>query len=387
MSVSHIEKFETITIAANGQRVLLEETISGTILSLHPAFLKPGTAKPISFTEVENVASSPETGICITWKAINGLQAKSAIRSLKPLHSSLEVSFSNLGSTDIAAATLFPIHFPAEGPGACAVGITELRTLVTGRSGKSRLAKLRDEDQVSERFGAWFTPSGLPMVFVGALGIEANSPSRELLPKVSFHGARGKILSLGVECPCEGAVIHAGQTVELPVFAIVVGNVGIVETIAWWKELAGVGDEVVEAFEPSGAIPDVEEEDFAEIEVIAKNNVTESVEEIALEDMSDSDEETGGSDEIGDDADEDTDNDVEGLVDYDELTEEEGALWGEVSRPRRCAFLQRKLRETEGVWPRWGCGRAYLPMTGMAARTKDHWRRGTMKPDSGSKEE
>lgn len=344
----------SLTLAVNHERLLLEEPISNSILSLHPAVTLAEGARPRVFTEVDGFATFTDR-LEVTWKAIDGVEAATSLHLISKQHMKVTVRFSVATGASVALTAVHPVYVPAEGPGACALGMHELRTLGAGRAGlPPRLLRMQGDAIYSDNLGAWFAPTGNPSLLVALLG--AASPVQFVT-----SGARGKIVSVNALA----AAPVPGETAEYT-FLLAVGNLDAVDELRAWAESEGAElapDGLLDIALSGEVTPLEEEEEVVEepVAVAEEEAADEGVAEEAQEEIA-----AAGAEPIAETTSAETD--IEPWhddFDPSDLEVKPGSM--------RCAMFQRALRATEGVWPRWAAGRRYAPLTGMSARTRSRW--------------
>jgi hypothetical protein len=414
----------TLTLAVHREHFLLEDSASNSVLSLHPAIHFSGKADPDLCTELEGFSTSSDK-MEVTWKPIQGIQMTSSLKVVKPLHLQLTLRALNIGNAPVDVAALLPLCVRMEQPGACALGMHELRTLGAIKVGRPlRLRKVQGKSIVSLNFGAWFAQLGNPCLFLGALADA--SP----VPEIRTEGARGKILSLGVRCPVASEQIAPGESVEVSSFLLIIGNVDVRDAIETWQELTSadltvqpvpdfkssdpiddnepeeepeevaeeepVTAEVTDAAESEGAPEEApveaSEPEPAEASEAAEVEETAATEEMQEETSEEAAEETANQEEEPESAEPveaepeletaisepaEAESEVEETLAFAEAREEIGAAEGHspLLKPSRTAAFQRAFRRTEGiVWPRWAAGRRHLPQSGPSSRSRRNWR-------------
>jgi hypothetical protein len=302
------------------------------------------------------------------WKPVAGLRAVSVLEEGDSEgRYVLKVRFSNVGTSPIALRAVHPLHVPAEGSGALALGNEGLRTLVLNRTGDAlRLSRVHGEDLTSPGFGVWFTPAGVPVALMGALGAW---PAQ---PVFRVDGSRGKILDMLIDCPLKDFVLDAGGEMDEIVLWISAGGLRARDELKAWAEISQdpLLKAALEDFKPDAPVQ--EEEETVEVEADLEAEVRQEFEEEIREAMKEPEPEPEPVEESSEAAKQE---DGTGEAAPPDAQTAPSILAGAVKAFPRTATFQRALRKLEGVWPRWASGRRYVPMTGMAGRTKDHWRR------------
>ncbi|NQU42556.1 hypothetical protein HQ520_04675 [bacterium] len=350
-----------LTLAINQERFLLEDPDSNSILSLQPAFMPAGATRP---SRPEGVAgfATLDRAISVTWQPVSGIQAETSLVLEDAGRLRLETRFTNVSSQGILLASLFPLRIPVEGPGACALGLHDLRTLASRRPGRApRLVGVQGDALWNSLFGACFARSGSPMLLLGPL---SEGPSC----RFRVEGARGKVAGLDVECDAGDKALAPGDVVSAPPLRLVIGNFEIREELQDWAEHFGNDRvlELLEGFSPSAEIVEEEpEEELAEPEAELTEPACEGDTPVGEAAAGDGNEEehVGGSDPEEDTA-----------TVLDSAAFQPSARASRDRLPRTATF-RRALRVNEGIWPRWASARRHPTLTGTSARGRQHWKR------------
>lgn len=351
-----------LTVAVDGEHFLLEDPVSNSVLSLRPAVTFDGDAQPSACGCIKGFLTADDR-IEVTWETLEGIVATSVLEaepedaepdeeSGLPARLRLRLRVENQSGEPIGAEALHPLFFPAEGPGACALGLEDLRTLASQRADMPpSLMRLHGEGLSSTVFGAWFAPAGSPMLLLAAL--EGNEPA----PRFLFTGARGKMLSLSAAWPVQDSELAPGARVETASLLLVVGNRNIQEELEGWAGRLGAAGTPVQApeFDPSGEVTELEPDDREEAEFEEDFALAEG-EEPAPDEVQEFE---------GDSA----------PVDASEGVTPGLTLAHRASSFRRAMRNTRAFQETgQGIWPRWAAGRRHEPLSGAGARTRGYWR-------------
>jgi hypothetical protein len=332
----------SLTLAVDAGHFILEDSVSNSVLSLHPAIRFEGAAKPQVLSHVEGFSTSSGC-MSVTWKTEEGLEAVSTLSLEDTPRFRLEFRVTNSGKRPLTVDCLCPVFVPPEGPGACALGMHDLRTVVLPQGGGApRLHRVHGGMISNSPFGAWFSDSGQPMLLLAAL------PGPSPKPLFLVEGARGKILHLSVECPAGGISLAPGESISAVPLRLVIGNYPVKDVLLEWA--AGWQDSTVASclkdFDPTGALSEPEaeavmtaadsrasEENPAAPDTVQPSAPTPKEENPSREDR-----------EIADPS--------------------GGAAWS----LGRCALFRRALRANEGIWPRWAAGRKYAPLKSASIR-------------------
>jgi hypothetical protein len=335
-----------VAVAVDAQRVLVEDAASHTILSLQPGVRLPGRINSARFTEVAGFSTGSDR-FEIDWAEIDGWTATSRIDVLAPGALRLSVQIRNASSSTLELEALCPICVPEEGPGACAVGVHDLRGLYPTRpGGDPQVVRMHGESLGNDRFGAWFAQSGAPSLLIAALrDTDSGEPVR-----LESAGVRGKILGIRFDSPVGNSRLQSGETTESVALLLSFGASDIREKIDAWLDR------------------------FAEFAVAPFSNdfdpASEPAEIVTVEDVPEAPEAEEESDEpVVDDEVEMSETDIEAEGD-EILTDDEFDDLRIPETYRRCAVFRRALRLSEGVWPKWGTGRRYPAMTGAHLRVR-----------------
>ncbi|HBF34350.1 TPA: hypothetical protein DDW35_07275 [Candidatus Sumerlaeota bacterium] len=349
------------TLALNDERFILEDPASNSVLTLHPALRFPNTSKPQYLTRINGFLTA-EDRMEVIWQKSGDLEAITTLRLLEGGRLRLEFRVTNQGDTPIALTSAYPLYIPAEGPGTCALGMHELRTLGYLRNPAApRLRRVHGSDILSQDYGAWFTESGRPCFLLGAL-------DAGFTPTLfTTEGGRGKILELSVECPRETQPLAPGETWNAPAFLLALGQHDITTELKNWLSATSVAD-AVQLPDPLNVGAEIDDnepepepaptaEEIAAAEALAAAEEARKVEEEARKVETRLALEQPETEAIAmEESAEETDDDM--VIDW------------HPQHLSRCATFQRALRASEGVWPRWGMGRRYFPATGDVARSR-----------------
>lgn len=221
----------SLTLAVNSQRLLLEEPISNSIISLHPAITFAPETRPRPMDEVDGFSTSPDC-LEVTWKSVDGIQATTSLHLLGKQRLKLTVRFTNTSGAPVPTEALHPLYVSHEGPAACALGMHELRTLGSSKTGHfPQLLRVQGKAILSDFFGVWFAPTGNPSLFLGTL------ESPDIPVQFVTSGARGKIVSMDISVS-NNLEINAGESIEFA-FLMALGNLDAAAEIRSWAEGAG----------------------------------------------------------------------------------------------------------------------------------------------------
>lgn len=362
-----------LTVAIDTDRFLVEDAPSNSVLSLHPAVTFSNETKPISCGNLTGFAAHDDR-VKISWEKINGLMLTTTLKVVndpeypQSCRYTLQLTVNNPSDDAVTIDKVHPICFQPQGPGACALGLEELRTLGALRSGeKNQLMRLQGDAIYSTHYGAWFSPMGSPVLLLATL--DAQAPAVQFL----FGGARGKMLSLRADVSCDHRELAPGESVELPAMLLVFGDFEINEELNLWIERVGdirIAGTVPE-FTPSDEIIDPEPEPEVEEEVLEDEPEEETSDEVKSEEEEQS---------VADEEEEEsavTDEEEEESNDLDDAFFEGITIW----RAGRCAAYRQAMRRTRGfsetgkqTTPRWGSGRRHQPINGCSIRTRGYWR-------------
>jgi hypothetical protein len=381
-----------LTLAIDSGHLILDEPATNSILSLHPAVTLAGEKKPRLCTALEGFAVSSQQ-VAVTWKPVADLELTTCLnlieepeetegRESKNPRFVLQVRARACGATPVEIATLHPLCIPEEEPGACALGLEDLRTLGAYHpQNPPRLLRLRGNAIHSRLLAAWFSPVGYPLFLLAARSATLPWPTFEC------SGARGKMVGMRVNCPT-GYRLQPGETVETPPLLFVLGNHDVQEEIATWK--AEFDDpeaaSLIPAFDPSDTPIEEEPEVIEEISEPAQEAEEASTESLEIEETPGADAETEievtESQPTTDETETDRDSEQGGLepdvTDPDTL-----ALSWAITKLsfRGCAGFRRSAAQTRSALetgrpasPRWASGRRYQPVAGTSLRTRGYWR-------------
>lgn len=385
-----------LTLAIDAGHLILDESTTNSILSLHPAVTLAGEKKPRPCVAVEGFSVSSHQ-VAVTWKPVAGLELTTHLNLLAPSSETeeanqthprfvLQVQARACGAAPVAIASLHPLYIPEEEAGACALGLEDLRTLGAYHpQNPPRLLRLRGGAIHSRLLAAWFSAAGNPMFLLAARSATLPWPTFECT------GARGKMVGMRVNCPTEQR-LQPGETLETPPLLFVLGNHDIQEEIEAWK--AELNDpettSLIPVFDPSDTPIEEEPEviETPEPAEIAETTAPESPEPEAPSSSETDSKETESEILIPEsETQEDTKTDDlsgETTVLEDEETDPDTlALSWAITKLtfRGCAGYRRASAQTRSALetgkpasPRWASGRRHQPIAGTALRTRGYWR-------------
>ena len=358
MVEAHVTTLGSLTLAIDQGRFLLEDPLSDSIVSLYPAVAFSDNPRPQSFEEVEGFSAGDDM-MRVVWAPKRDIQVATTLVLIEALHLELKVKVTNVGDLPVGLSAVHPIHLPADGPGACALGVHELRTFASPRAGRPpRLMPVHGKGISTEWGGIYFASGGNPALVIGALA------SAEVIPRIVVDGVRGRILSLSIHCPLGEFRLEPGESLETVPFLLALGRLDVRQELHRWRSRLGDSPRVVPLcdFDPAGEVAQPEPE--SESERPPEDEPGERIAGVAKPDA--------------------------GTVPNVPLQTPTGhgtaVLRSPVCRPgdasrggafrgmTRCAAFRRALRVAEGLWPRWATGRRYAPVSGIGGRARRAWR-------------
>jgi hypothetical protein len=386
-----------LTLAIDAGHLILDESSTNSILSLHPAVTLGGEKKPRLCTAVEGFSVSSHQ-VSITWKPVAGLELTtclnlledpSGVQDVEPKNPRflLQVRARSCSATPVEIATLHPLCIPEEEPGACALGLEDLRTLGAYHpQNPPRLLRLRGGAIHSRLLAAWFSTIGNPVFLLAARSATPPWPTFEC------SGARGKMVGMRVNCALEQR-LQTGETLETPPLLFVLGNHDVLEEIEIWKTELNDSEaaSLIPEFDPSGTpveeepevietpepaqTPETGELDSQEPEATSSpetgEETTDSEPSVEESESTEEPEETGLSEE------------TEPEIQEEETDPDTLALSWAITKLsfRGCAGFRRASAQTRSAQetgkpasPRWASGRRYQPVAGTSLRTRGYWR-------------
>jgi hypothetical protein len=416
-----------LTLAIDAGHLILDESTTNSILSLHPAVTLAGEKKPRPCAAVEGFSVSSQQ-VAVTWKPVAGLELTTHLNLLAPSAGPeeaenprfiLQIQARACGATAVEIASLHPLYIPEEEAGACALGLEDLRTLGAYHpQNPSRLLRLRGGAIHSRLLAAWFSAVGNPMFLLAARSAALPWPTFECT------GARGKMVGMRVNC-ATGQRLQPGETLETPPLLFVLGNHDIQKEIELWKTELNAPEAValIPVFDPSDTPIEEEPEviETPEPAEIAETTDLESVSETEETPSSETDseepepevlipesethEETKTNDLNAEPETQEEENtepapsaqesEIPEQQETTDLTEETTVLEDEETDPdtlalswaitklsfRGCAGYLRASAQTRSALetgkpasPRWASGRRHQPIAGTSLRTRGYWR-------------
>ncbi|HNY27085.1 MAG TPA: hypothetical protein PLA90_05475 [Candidatus Sumerlaeota bacterium] len=388
-----------LTLAVDAGHLILDESTTNSILSLHPAVTLKGEKKPRLCTAVEGFSVSSHQ-VAVTWKPVAGLELTTHLNLLPSSTGTEEADPENprfllqvraraCDASPIEIATLHPLCIPEEEPGACALGLEDLRTLGAYHpKNPPRLLRLRGGAIHSRLLAAWFSAVGTPLFLLAARSATLPWPTFEC------SGARGKMVGMRVNCTV-GERLQPGETLETPPLLFVLGNHQVQEEIEAWK--AELNDpeaaSLIPVFDPSDTPIEEEPEiiEAPEAVEVPQTAVSESPEAgESQSDETDSADAEEGTDSSASDPEISQEPETGVLSGQSEVSDGEEetdpdtmALSWAITKLtfRGCAGYRRASAQTRSAQetgkpasPRWASGRRYQPIAGTSLRTRGYWR-------------
>lgn len=334
-----------ITIAIDEEHLLFEEPLSNSVLTLQPAFRQANQNKITALRKIEGFATGPEA-LRISWKAQQGISMETSLHLLSPHHFQLRTLVECQPDAP-KLAEILPIYISEEGPGACALGMHELRLLGSTKPGRPlQYARAHGPGIYADGLAAFFAPGGSPSLLIAGLKPETGRPLFQI------NAARGKILSLEMHSPMGPYPAESNRIAFSSVCLVVLGNIPIDESIRFWQK----------ACEEEG-LPSLPEVAFDADPPDLQFDLDEE-ESPAVESVSAFSEDSIPSEEIFQEADPASDSMFPGKG-------RDGNSG--VRSHRRSAIFRRAQRLSEGVWPRWATGRSRPPLGPGSSRTRHNW--------------